>query len=133
MTRGGRNLLILGVGSIAIAIITTGISLAIYHSSGDIYLDRSRPGFLPDKNEDASNQSNEVYKFSDTGSLDKNSLEEYLKNLQGEVDHIDQVKKPFDPSVLSDDALDITGKSNNAPADDKSDVNVDQNAQHIHD
>jgi alpha-galactosidase/6-phospho-beta-glucosidase family protein len=34
-----------------IALATTGVSLAIYHNSGDIYLDRSRPGFLPDEQE----------------------------------------------------------------------------------
>ena len=46
---GGRNLLILGIISVLIAVTTTGVSLAIYHYSGDIYLDRSRPGFLPDE------------------------------------------------------------------------------------
>ena len=49
--RGGRNLLLLGLGSVVIALITTSISLAIYHNSGDIYIDRSRPGFLPDEKE----------------------------------------------------------------------------------
>ena len=49
MTTGGRNLVLLGVGSILIAFIMTGVSLAVYHNSGDIYLDRSRPGFLPDE------------------------------------------------------------------------------------
>ena len=38
--RGGRNLLLLGLGSVVIALITTSISLAIYHNSGDIYIDR---------------------------------------------------------------------------------------------
>ena len=51
MTHGGRNLVILGVAATVIAIITTGVSLLIYHNSGDIYLDRSRPGFLPDEEE----------------------------------------------------------------------------------
>ena len=49
--RGGWNLIIMGLISIVIATATTGISLAIYHNSGDIYLDRSRPGFLPDEEE----------------------------------------------------------------------------------
>ena len=43
MTRGSRNLLILGLGSILIAGGTTSVSLAIYRNTGDIYLDRSRP------------------------------------------------------------------------------------------
>ena len=51
MTVGSRNLIILGVVSGIIALATTGVSLAVYHNSGDIYLDRSRPGYLPDKEE----------------------------------------------------------------------------------
>ena len=51
MNRGGRNLIILGCIAATIALATTSVSLAIYHGSGDIYLDRSRPGYLPDKEE----------------------------------------------------------------------------------
>lgn len=131
MTRGGRNLLLLGSGAIAIACVTTGVSLFFYHASGDIYLDRSRPGFLPDEKEKTEAQSNEVYKFPDSGNIDKEVLEEYLKNIQTEVDHLDQVKNPFDPSVLSDEALGITGKTP-APAESNGDnVNTNQDAQHI--
>ena len=43
--RGGRNLVLLGVGAITIALITTSISLYFY-SKGDIYIDRSRPGYI---------------------------------------------------------------------------------------
>ena len=46
---GGRNLVFLGLGAVLIATLTTSISLYLYHESGDIYLDRSRPGFLPEK------------------------------------------------------------------------------------
>ena len=45
MTKGGWNLVILGAASILIALVTTGVSLAIYKFSGDIYLDRSAPDF----------------------------------------------------------------------------------------
>ena len=51
MEPGGRNLVLLGVLATLIAVITTGVSLMLYHNSGDIYLDRSRPGFLPDEEE----------------------------------------------------------------------------------
>ena len=50
-TNGARNLFIMSLVAILIALSTTGVSLAIYHNSGDIYLDRSRPGFLPDEDE----------------------------------------------------------------------------------
>jgi hypothetical protein len=48
---GARNLVLLGLASILIAVMTTSVALAIYHNSGDIYLDRSRPGYLPDEQE----------------------------------------------------------------------------------
>ena len=51
MKKNRRNLIILGLLSVIIATVTTGVSLAVYHNSGDIYLDRSRPGFLPDEDE----------------------------------------------------------------------------------
>ena len=47
MKAAGARVVILGVVAIMIAVATTGVSLAVYHNSGDIYLDRSRPGFLP--------------------------------------------------------------------------------------
>ena len=50
-TRGARNLMIMGVAAILVALATTGVSMAIYHNSGDIYLDRSRPGFLLKQNQ----------------------------------------------------------------------------------
>ena len=57
---GGRNLVILGVVSTVLAVMTTGVSLAIYHNTGDIYLDRSRPGYLPDEEEIENEEENEV-------------------------------------------------------------------------
>lgn len=45
---GGRNLLLLCLAGIVMAFVSTGISLAIYKGTGDIYLDRSRPGFISD-------------------------------------------------------------------------------------
>ena len=51
MTPNGRKLVVLGIASVIIALLTTSVSLALYHNSGDIYLDRSRPGYLPDEEE----------------------------------------------------------------------------------
>ncbi|MBO4812685.1 hypothetical protein J5491_00870 [Candidatus Saccharibacteria bacterium] len=107
---GARNLIIMGVLSILIAVSTTGISMAIYHNSGDIYLDRSRPGFLPDeaeiKEEEESGDENE-YDFSKTGAVTRDSLEEYLKNLAIEEKAIDAYEEPFNDKVLQDDHLGI--------------------------
>ena len=108
MTHGGRNLVILGVAATVIAIITTGVSLLIYHNSGDIYLDRSRPGYLPDEEEiEEEGEKEEEYVFEKTGKLTMNVIEEYLEKLQVEVRAVDEYEKPFDESALSDERLGI--------------------------
>lgn len=109
LTSGGRNLVILGLISIIIAASTTGVSLAIYHNSGDIYLDRSRPGFLPDKDEIENDGDDKegAYEFSKTGKLTVDTIEEYLKHLEVEVKAIDAYGDPFDANLLSDEFLGI--------------------------
>ena len=107
-SKGGRNLIILGVSTILIAAVATGISLLIYHNSGDIYLDRSRPGFLPDEEElELEETQEETYEFERTGKISKEIIEEYLKNLDAEVKVIDSFENPFNPEALSDERLGI--------------------------
>ena len=101
--QGGKNLIWLGIFATLIAIVTTGISLMIYHNSGDIYLDRSRPGFLPDEEEiEEESEKEEAYDFEKSGPINKEVLEEYLENIQMEVDAIDAYEKPFNEERLSD-------------------------------
>lgn len=108
LNRGGRNLIILGVAAVLIAAITSGVSLVIYHNSGDIYLDRSRPGFLPDEEEiEEETEDEEEYSFSKTGPIDLTVLEEYLNELQVEVEAVDAYEKPFEEKILSDESLGI--------------------------
>ena len=108
MTRGGRNLVLLGAISIVVAMATTGVSLAIYHNSGDIYLDRSRPGYLPDKAEiEEEEKEEEDYSFEKSGKLDAEVLDEYLGKLEVEVKAVDSYDKPFEEDVLSDENLGI--------------------------
>lgn len=108
MTHGGRNLVILGVISTVIAAVTTGVSLMIYHNSGDIYLDRSRPGYLPDEEEiEEEGEKEEEYVFEKSGKLTAEIIEEYLEKLNIETKAIDAYEKPFDESVLSDERLGI--------------------------
>ena len=85
LNKGGRNLILLGIASTIIALITTGASLLIYHNSGDIYLDRSRPGFMPDEEEAEEDAEDEEYNFSKTGPIDLTVLEEYLEKIKGVV------------------------------------------------
>ena len=103
---GSRNLLILGVITVGIAILTTTVSLIIYHNSGDIYLDRSRPGFLPDESE-VRPQPEENYSFSSTGTITENDINDYIKHYEEEVDMIDDLESPFSETPLSDSALGI--------------------------
>ena len=108
MRKGSRNLLIMGALSIVIALITTTASMAWYHGSGDIYLDRSRPGFMPDEEEVKDEEKiDEEYNFSKSGTLSLENLEEYLKKLDVEVRAIDADENPFDAKVLSDAELNI--------------------------
>ncbi len=104
-----RNLLILGIVSTGIAIATTSISLIAYHDSGDIYLDRSRPGFLPDKDEVEQQQGRKKdYVFEASGSLDPDILQAYLNNYQEQLDALDELEKPFSAAPMSDESLGIT-------------------------
>ena len=108
MRKGGRNLVLLGISAVLIASITTGVSLAIYHKSGDIYLDRSRPGFLPDEEEiEEETKEDEEFDFKETTTLSEESLEEYLKELEEEIEAIDAYKEPFSGKILSNDELGI--------------------------
>lgn len=105
-TNGARNLFLLGIGASLIALATTFVSLKIYHDSGDIYLDRSRPGFLPEAEENAEKPEDTNFTFSDSGELTQENLDEYLKNLKKELDRLnDFTSEPFNPTPLSDETL----------------------------
>ena len=109
MRKNGSNLVLLGIISVVIAITTTSVSLAIYHNSGDIYLDRSRPGFLPDEDENQGDDDGEPeYTFSKTGKITIGDLEEYLENLEVDVRAIDSYEDPFSEDALSDEYLGIS-------------------------
>lgn len=108
MTKGGKNLVILGIGSIIIATVTTVGSLLIYHNSGDIYLDRSRPGFLPDDVEiEEDEQKNNNYEFSKSGKIDKEILKEYLENMKQDTSDSKRFDDPFGEKAISNETLGI--------------------------
>lgn len=108
MRKGGMNLVLLGVFAVLIATITTGVSLIVYHNSGDIYLDRSRPGYLPDEEEIEDEEEKELeYQLDRTGKINLEIINEYLKNLDFEIKAVDAYEKPFNQDVLSDQRLGI--------------------------
>lgn len=103
-----HNLLILGAAAIAIAMITTSLSLYIYHESGDIYLDRSRPGFLPDEDEEEEMEAEgNNYKFPDSGAIDNKVIDEYLAQIKTYEKDLDDLPEPYPAHSLSDQALGI--------------------------
>ena len=108
-----RNLLILGILSVGVAVITTVISLILYHNSGDIYLDRSRPGFLPSEDE-VQELPEKDYTFQSSGILTEQDLDEYIKNFQEVIDYIDDLESPFSETPLSDNSLGIPPEPNPA-------------------
>lgn len=103
--KGGRNLVILALLAIVISLVLTIASLAIYHYSGDIYLDRSRPGYLPDDEEVETEEEDEEgeYSFEKGGPVTKEVLDEYLKKLEVEVKALDEYQNPFDDEALSNE------------------------------
>lgn len=105
-SHGGRNLIILGIASILIALATTSVSLAIYRATGDIYLDRSRPGFISE-GEQHNEEDDSREEFSNEGEMDDRAFEEYLKELDLLTERIDGSKDNFAPDPLSDDSLGI--------------------------
>lgn len=107
---GKRNLILLGVSALLITTVTTGMSLWLYRSSGDIYLDRSRPGYLPEEGEteDPTNVNNSNYVFNENGELTADELESYLKELKKINDRIKALVDPYAPGPLTDESLGIT-------------------------
>ena len=107
MERGTRNLILLGLLAIGIAGVTSGISLVVYHKSGDIYLDRSRPGFLPDEDEEQRPMTETKYTFPETGEVDQRALEEYLREIKTYTEGLEKITEPFSEKPLLDNSLGI--------------------------
>lgn len=101
---GWRNLVLMALGAILISVVLTVISVAIYHYSGDIYLDRSRPGYLPDTEEVETEEVVEegTYSFGKTGAVTREVLDEYLEKIQVELEALDEYVEPFGDEALSD-------------------------------
>ena len=110
ISHGNRNLLLLGVGALILAGVSTSVSLAMYRISGDIYLDRSRPGFLPDPTEIEEDDVTTNFTFAETGELTKEDLDEYLRELSIVNNRLKAFSDPYAPDPLSDESLGITGE-----------------------
>jgi hypothetical protein len=108
-TGGARNILILGVASVVIALTTSLVSLYVYHKSGDIYLDCSLPDAdCPSARSDSEeNNRSQIYVFQDSGDIDEKVLEEYLKEIETPINRVKKLEDPFGGNALSDESLGI--------------------------
>lgn len=109
MEKGSRNIIILGIAATLITVVLTAVSMMLYHNSGDIYLDRSRPGFLPDEQEieDLEKTTHNTFEFSDSGPINDDIIDEFLKNYEETVEELDRFIEPFSPQSLSNEMLSI--------------------------
>lgn len=109
--KGGRNLILLGLSATVIAFISTAVSLQIYRSTGDIYLDRSRPGYISE-GEKHNEEDDQKQNFSNEGEISKPVIDEYLKEFDKIVDRVEKASDSFSSEALSDDSLDISEEEN---------------------
>ena len=103
---GGRNLIILGVSVGVITLITTAVSLYIYRATGDIYLDRSRPGYISE-GEKRNDEKDVGEEFSSDGEINTEVIDKYIEELDIIESRIDAHQSDFSNEQLSDDALGI--------------------------
>ena len=104
--KNSKNIVVLGIASVSVAILTTVVSLIIYHNSGDIYLDRSRPGYLPDESE-ANSEPESNYSMPTSGPVTEEVLNEYIDHYEDILNYIDDLDSPFSETPLSDESLGI--------------------------
>jgi len=104
---GGRNLIILGISASVIAIVTTAVSLNIYRSTGDIFLDRSRPGYIFE-DEKHNEEDDQKESFSNEGEVTQKVVDEYLQEFDKINKRITEASDDFSLEAISDDSLGIT-------------------------
>ena len=104
--RGGRNLIILGLSATVIALISTAVSLQVYRNTGDIYLNRSRPGYIFE-DEKHSEEDDQKETFSNDGEVTDKTIDEYLKEYDKIVERISNSSDDFSADALTDESLGI--------------------------
>jgi flagellar basal body-associated protein FliL len=110
-----KKLFIMILITIAISILSTVISLLIYKLSGDIYIDRSRPGFISEKEKDEPKEPDNAYSFPLEGEITRYDLDDFYEKLSGVT--ADMYVDAFSPDALSDDVLGITPQPEIPPED----------------
>jgi hypothetical protein len=105
------NLGVLAIVAALIALITTSISLYIYKVTGDIYIDRSRPGYISKEEEgkisDDSSKKTSAYEFSSEGKINEKVLKKYLEKFESVQVKTQSPDSDFNETPLSDESLGI--------------------------
>lgn len=109
---GGRNLAIFGVVAIILGVASSFLSLYIYNVTGDVYLDRSRPGFISeDEPDEPGSSTDQETAFSPDGTITEQDIDEYLKKLDQVIKDVTPESGAFSADALSDESLNITGSA----------------------
>jgi len=98
-----KFMVLIGV-TILLSIILVSASLWLYNSSGAAQLDLSRPGYQSVR--DQVTKSNDFTGFSSSGSIDKDTLEEFRKLYDEKLKEATAVQS-FGGDVMSDEAIGI--------------------------
>jgi uncharacterized iron-regulated membrane protein len=97
-----RYLLLIAI-AIAIAIFLTGVSMALYNSSGAAQLDLSRPGYSAVTSQAVKNDS-DFANYANTGTLDKAAIDEFRDLYDKQATKAKAVDAfsgdPLDPATL---------------------------------
>jgi len=101
-----KTLVIMILITITIAVASTIVSLLMYKLSGDIYIDRSRPGFISDKEKDEpKKEPDNIYSFPLEGEVTRRDLDDFYKKLSSTTAEMN--REAFSPDALSDESLRI--------------------------
>lgn len=108
--RPGQKLAILIVGSVLLSLTFVCISMWLYSATGAEQVDLSRPGFKDVRGQSFQrNEDEDSLEYSNTGPINKESLDEFEKKFDKAVKDATSVES-FASDVLSDKSLGIDKK-----------------------
>lgn len=103
------------VGALAIGMLLTAVSLALYVSSGASRLDLSRPGYEHVRSE--VQQDTDKDTFSSTGAIDETVVKDFRSRLDRHRDTLSKLDT-YGTDALDDDQLQIAPSTTATPASD---------------
>lgn len=105
-----HRFVIMIAGAIATALVLVIVSIKVYNLSGAAQLDLSLPSYNSKERENAAIKEPDT--FSSTGPIEKDTLDQFLKQYDKQLKQIDGVDG-YNTDGLSDSSLGITGYTGN--------------------